>query len=97
MGKTDGMSYPGVDNSAPQKAGDEGNLQAPGYSNDVASDWRRGMGEKQAQAKPGFMPTPTGNVRGATGGGSGLGGGPAMTAGAGSGSGRLEKISKGIK
>lgn len=96
--KTDGMTYPGEGNCYPQKLGDEGNLQAPGYENDVPSDWRRGMGPGGAQGKPGFCPTPSGNVRGATGGGSGVGGGPKMTAGSDSGVGRLQKAhGKGVR
>lgn len=54
MSKGDGMSYPGVDNDKPQRLGDDDNLQAPGYSNLVANDWRRGMGPKQAEGKPGY-------------------------------------------
>jgi len=50
----DGMSYPGVGNSSPQKLGDDGNLQDPKYSNDVANDWRRGFGPGQAEGKPGY-------------------------------------------
>ena len=93
--KTDGMSYPQADACYPQRLGDESNLQAPGYSNDVKDGWIRGHGG--AEGKPGFCPTPTGKVRGATGGGSGIGGGPKMTAGAESGKGRLQKITKGIR
>lgn len=52
--KSDGMSYPGLGDCYPQKLGDEDNLQAPNYSNDVASDWRRGMGPGEAEGKPGF-------------------------------------------
>lgn len=63
--KGDGMSYPGLDNCYPQKLGDESNLQAPNYNNDVANDWRRGFGPGQAQGKPGFCPTPSGKNRGA--------------------------------
>ena len=29
----------------------------PGYDNDVAPDWRRGMGADQAEGKPGYVRT----------------------------------------
>ena len=37
--------------SAPQSVNDQ---HSPNYDNDVASDWRRGMGKGQATGKPGF-------------------------------------------
>lgn len=54
MSKGDGMSYPGVGDDKPQRLGDEKNLQDPKYDNLVAPDWRRGMGPKQAEGKPGY-------------------------------------------
>jgi hypothetical protein len=42
------------DMSGPQRLGDANNLQGPGYSNDVANDWRRGGGASGAEGKPNF-------------------------------------------
>lgn len=55
-GKGDGMGAP-QDQCYPQKLGDSGNLRGPSYDNDVASDWRRGMGVGQAEGKPGYVKT----------------------------------------
>lgn len=50
--KTDGMSSPGdTDGQKPQCCEDR---QAPGYDNDVAPNWLRGMGKGEAEGKPGF-------------------------------------------
>jgi len=64
-----GSAYEGsmkaADQTRPQRLGDDNNLQGPGYDNDVASDWRRGMGPGEAEGKPGFCNTPSGKNRGA--------------------------------
>lgn len=54
--KSDGMTYPGLGDSKPQKLGDEDNLQAPGYDNDTKDTWVRGANEN-ATTKPGFDST----------------------------------------
>lgn len=59
--KSDGMGAP-TDQCYPESPNDK---MAPGYANNVAPDWRRGMGPGQAEGKPGFMKTPTGKNRGA--------------------------------
>ena len=41
----------GREMQSPQAINDQ---HGPKYDNDVASDWRRGMGVKQACGKPGF-------------------------------------------
>src|SRR5262245_2516941 len=51
----DGAPRP-EDNHAPQRLGDPNNLQGPNYRNEVANDWRRGGGPKQAEGKPNFKP-----------------------------------------
>jgi len=38
------------------KINDHQSKQGPGYTNDVADDWRRGQGKKQAEGYPGFDP-----------------------------------------
>ena len=97
--KTDGMSYPWENNYKPAEAGagDWNMTDQPRYSNDVADGWIRGHGG--AEGKPGFMATPSGKVRGATGDASTTkpGGGPNFTGGAESGVGRLEKRTRGVR
>ena len=59
--KGDGMGAP-QDQCYPESPSDK---QAPNYANDVPMDWRRGGGPGQAEGKPGFMKTPSGQNRGA--------------------------------
>ena len=49
MARGDGMGA--EDQSQPESPVDK---HGPGYSNDVAPDWRRGMGPNQAEGKPGY-------------------------------------------
>lgn len=60
-GRGDGLGAP-QDQYGPESPNDR---PGPDYANDVASDWRRGMGKNGAEGKPGFMNTPTGKNRGA--------------------------------
>lgn len=52
-GKGDGLGAP-QDQYGPESPNDK---TAPGYANDVAPDWRRGMGANQAESKPGYQRT----------------------------------------
>lgn len=63
-----------ADKHAPQKLGDENNLQGPRYQNiaDVNS-WVRGGGAKQAEGKPGFVECYKGEVATNKGGRGGNG------------------------
>lgn len=60
-GKGDGMGAP-QNQYGPESPNDK---PAPNYANDVPLDWRRGGGPGQAEGKPGFMKTPSGQNRGA--------------------------------